>query len=85
MRSYVIEEELELLHVKKSQMRWFGHLVRMPLGLLPGKVFRARLSVGKTPEMLKRLSLPGGLGTTWNPPAGAGQSSWDEESLVFPA
>ncbi|TWW61046.1 hypothetical protein D4764_05G0011360 [Takifugu flavidus] len=30
-----------LLRVERSQMRWLGHLVRMPPGRLPGEVFRA--------------------------------------------
>ena len=46
VRSSVIREELGvdplLLRVERSQMRWFGHLVRMPPGRLPGEVFRAR-------------------------------------------
>ena len=46
VRSSVIREELGvdplLLRVEKSQMRWLGHLVRMPPGRLPGEVFRAR-------------------------------------------
>ncbi|KAK0134423.1 hypothetical protein N1851_030009 [Merluccius polli] len=48
VRSSVIREELGvdslLLHVERSQMRWLGHLVRMPPGSLPGEVFRARLA-----------------------------------------
>ncbi|KAK0133852.1 Non-ous end-joining factor 1 [Merluccius polli] len=46
VRSSVIREELGvdplLLRVERSQMRWLGHLVRMPPGRLPGEVFRAR-------------------------------------------
>jgi len=34
--------ELLLLPVKRSQLRWFGHLIRMPPGRLPLEVFRAR-------------------------------------------
>uniref|UniRef100_A0A8C6Q6A0 Reverse transcriptase domain-containing protein n=1 Tax=Nothobranchius furzeri TaxID=105023 RepID=A0A8C6Q6A0_NOTFU len=30
-----------LLRIERSQMRWFGDLVRMPPGCLPGEVFRA--------------------------------------------
>ena len=33
----------------KSQMRWLGHLVRMPPGRLPGEVFRAR-PTGRRPR-----------------------------------
>ena len=32
---------LFLVHVERSQLRWFGHLVRMPPGRLPREVFRA--------------------------------------------
>ncbi|TWW57106.1 hypothetical protein D4764_08G0010930 [Takifugu flavidus] len=45
VRSSDIREELGvgplLLRVERSQMRWHGHLVRMPPGRLPGEVFRA--------------------------------------------
>ncbi|TWW78199.1 hypothetical protein D4764_11G0003200 [Takifugu flavidus] len=45
VRSSAIREELRveslLLRVERSQMRWLGHLVRMPPGRLPGEVFRA--------------------------------------------
>ena len=53
VRSSVIREELGvdplLLRVEKSQMRWLGHLVRMPPGRLPGEVFRAR-PTGRRPR-----------------------------------
>lgn len=42
-RSSVIWEklrvELLLLHIEKSQLRWFSHLTRMPPGQLLGEVF----------------------------------------------
>ncbi|TWW71143.1 hypothetical protein D4764_17G0006260 [Takifugu flavidus] len=45
VRSSAIWEELGveplLLRIERSQMRWLGHLVRMPPGRLPGEVFRA--------------------------------------------
>ena len=45
VRSSAIREGLRveplLLHIERSQLRWFGHLTRMPPGRLPGKVFRA--------------------------------------------
>ncbi|GAA6082711.1 uncharacterized protein LOC111191400, partial [Tachysurus ichikawai] len=41
----VAREELRveplLLHIERSQLRWLGHLFRMPPGRLPGEVFRA--------------------------------------------
>uniref|UniRef100_A0AAQ4PNU2 Reverse transcriptase domain-containing protein n=1 Tax=Gasterosteus aculeatus aculeatus TaxID=481459 RepID=A0AAQ4PNU2_GASAC len=52
-RSSAIREELGveplLLCVKRSQLRWFGHLVRMPPGRLPREVFQAR-PAGKRPR-----------------------------------
>ncbi|KAK0135268.1 TATA box-binding protein-associated factor RNA polymerase I subunit A [Merluccius polli] len=53
VRSSVIREELGvdplLLRAERSQMRWLGHLVRMPPGRLPGEVFRAR-PTGRRPR-----------------------------------
>lgn len=52
VRSSDILEELGvkslLLCVKRTQPRWFGHLVRMPPGRLPGEVFRA-CPTGRSP------------------------------------
>ncbi|TWW62404.1 hypothetical protein D4764_04G0010510 [Takifugu flavidus] len=59
LRSSAIQEELGveplLLRVERSQMRWLGHLVRIPPGRLSGEVFRACPSVPKTPH-LKELN-----------------------------
>ncbi|KAK7916510.1 hypothetical protein WMY93_012271 [Mugilogobius chulae] len=45
VRSSVTREELGveplLLHIERGQLRWLGHLYRMPPGRLPGEVFRA--------------------------------------------
>uniref|UniRef100_A0A672FD98 Reverse transcriptase domain-containing protein n=1 Tax=Salarias fasciatus TaxID=181472 RepID=A0A672FD98_SALFA len=45
VRSSVTREELRveplLLHIERGQLRWLGHLFRMPPGRLPGEVFRA--------------------------------------------
>ena len=53
VRSSVIREGLGveplLLRIERSQMRWLGHLVRMPPGRLPGEVFRAR-PTGRRPR-----------------------------------
>uniref|UniRef100_A0A8C6PEH1 Nucleobindin 2a n=1 Tax=Nothobranchius furzeri TaxID=105023 RepID=A0A8C6PEH1_NOTFU len=38
-----------LLHIERSQLRWLGHLVRMPPGRLPGEVFRTR-PTGRRPK-----------------------------------
>uniref|UniRef100_A0AAV2MIF0 Reverse transcriptase domain-containing protein n=1 Tax=Knipowitschia caucasica TaxID=637954 RepID=A0AAV2MIF0_KNICA len=53
LRSSVTREELGveplLLHVERNQLRWLGHLFRMPPGRLPGEVFRAR-PTGRRPR-----------------------------------
>uniref|UniRef100_A0A8C6LTA7 Reverse transcriptase domain-containing protein n=1 Tax=Nothobranchius furzeri TaxID=105023 RepID=A0A8C6LTA7_NOTFU len=53
VRSSVIREglgvDLLLLHIERSQLRWLGHLVRMPPGCLPGEVFWAR-PTGRRPK-----------------------------------
>ncbi|KAK0144601.1 putative uncharacterized transposon-derived protein F52C9.6 [Merluccius polli] len=53
VRSSVIREELRvdplLLRIERSQMRWLGHLVRMPPGCLPDEVLRAR-PTGRRPR-----------------------------------
>ncbi|TWW53707.1 hypothetical protein D4764_0113540, partial [Takifugu flavidus] len=58
MRSSAIREKLRveplLLRVERNQMRWLGHLVRMPSGRLPGEVFRECPS-GRRPPGRPRL------------------------------
>ncbi|KAK3558314.1 hypothetical protein QTP86_014701, partial [Hemibagrus guttatus] len=53
VRSSVTREELGveplLLHIERGQLRWLGHLFRMPPGRLPGEVFRA-CPTGKRPQ-----------------------------------
>ncbi|KAK3557834.1 hypothetical protein QTP86_003172 [Hemibagrus guttatus] len=53
VRSSVTREELGveplLLHIERGQLRWLGHLFWMPLGRLPGEVFRA-CPTGKRPR-----------------------------------
>ncbi|KAK3547561.1 hypothetical protein QTP86_024709 [Hemibagrus guttatus] len=53
VRSSVTRKELGveplLLHIERGQLRWLGHLFRMPLGRLPGEVFRA-CPTGKRPR-----------------------------------
>ncbi|KAK3559081.1 hypothetical protein QTP86_002998 [Hemibagrus guttatus] len=53
VRSSVTQEELGveplLLHIERGQLRWLGHLFRMPPGRLPGEVFRA-CPTGKRPR-----------------------------------
>ncbi|KAJ7999278.1 hypothetical protein DPEC_G00213770 [Dallia pectoralis] len=59
VRSSVIREELGVeplfLCVERSQLRWFGHLVRMPPGRLPREVFQAR-PAGRRPRGRPRTS-----------------------------
>uniref|UniRef100_A0AAY5JVS7 Reverse transcriptase domain-containing protein n=1 Tax=Esox lucius TaxID=8010 RepID=A0AAY5JVS7_ESOLU len=49
VRSSVTREEHRveplLLHIERGQLRWLGHLFRMPPERLPGKVFRSRPTV----------------------------------------
>ena len=58
VRSSVIREELKveplLLRIERSQLRWLGHLVRMPPGRLPGEVFRA-CPTGRRPRGRPRM------------------------------
>ncbi|KAK3537288.1 hypothetical protein QTP70_006984 [Hemibagrus guttatus] len=53
VRSSVTWEELGveplLLRIERGQLRWLGHLFRMPPGRLPGEVFRA-CPTGKRPR-----------------------------------
>ncbi|KAK3533936.1 hypothetical protein QTP70_034935, partial [Hemibagrus guttatus] len=53
VRSSVTWEELGveplLLHIERGQLRWLGHLFRMPPGCLPGEGFRA-CPTGKRPQ-----------------------------------
>ncbi|KAI3372636.1 hypothetical protein L3Q82_023109 [Scortum barcoo] len=54
------------------ELRWLGHLFRMPPGRLPREVFQAcptgRRPPGKTQDTLERLCLSAGLGTPRGPP-----------------
>ncbi|TWW63621.1 hypothetical protein D4764_03G0006290 [Takifugu flavidus] len=63
VRSSAIREELGveplLLRVERSQMRWLGHLVRMPPGCLPGAVF-----TGHVPPLGDPREDPGHVGET---------------------
>ncbi|KAF7652090.1 hypothetical protein LDENG_00101950 [Lucifuga dentata] len=62
-----------LLCIERSQLKWFGHLIRMPPGRLPREDFQAHPTgkrPGKTQDMLEGLHLPAGLGKPWSPPGG---------------
>ncbi|KAI3369110.1 hypothetical protein L3Q82_026075, partial [Scortum barcoo] len=75
--------------IERSQLRWLGHLFRMPPGRLPREVFQAcptrEEASGKTQDTLERLCLSAGLGTPRGPPGRAGGSVWGEGSLGISA
>ena len=79
VRNSVIREglgvELQLLCVERSQLRWFGHLVRMPPGRFPREVFQA-CPAGRRPRGRSRIRWRDyisntGLGTPRDPPVRA--------------
>ncbi|KAI3368720.1 hypothetical protein L3Q82_025415 [Scortum barcoo] len=83
VRSSVIREELGveplLLRIERSQLRWLGHLFRMPPGRLPREVFQAcptgrrpREDPGHAGETMS-LSWPGNASGS---PGRAGGSVW---------
>ncbi|XP_048857101.1 uncharacterized protein LOC125724452 [Brienomyrus brachyistius] len=80
VRSSVIREGLRveplLLRIERSQMRWLGHLIRMPPGRLPGEVFRAcptgRRPRGRPREYAGEIMSPGWPGNA----SGSPQRSW---------
>ncbi|KAK3517255.1 hypothetical protein QTP70_001470 [Hemibagrus guttatus] len=84
VRSSVTREELGveplLLHIERGQLRWLGHLFRMPPGRLPGEVFREE-APGKTQDTLERLCVSAGLGTPRGPSGRAEGSVWGEGVL----
>ncbi|KAK3509762.1 hypothetical protein QTP70_008395 [Hemibagrus guttatus] len=78
VRSSVTREELRveplLLHIERGQLRWLGHLFRMPPGPwggVPGMPHREE-APGKTQDTLERLCLSAGLGTPRGPSGRAG-------------
>jgi len=63
-----------LLRVKRSQLKWFGHLIRMPPGRLPLEVFQARPTGRRRrgrPRTGWRDYISSGLGTPLDLPEGA--------------
>ncbi|KAI3355034.1 hypothetical protein L3Q82_017853, partial [Scortum barcoo] len=86
VRSSVTREELGvepplLLHIERSQLRWLGHLYRMPPGRMrhvpPGG------DPGKTQDTLGRICLSAGLATPRNPAGRAGGSVWDIRQVLL--
>uniref|UniRef100_A0A8D3C086 Reverse transcriptase domain-containing protein n=1 Tax=Scophthalmus maximus TaxID=52904 RepID=A0A8D3C086_SCOMX len=87
VRSSVIREELGveplLLCVERSQLRWFGHLVRMPPGRLPWEVFQAR-PAGKRPRGRPRTRWRDYISTLawerlWIPQSDLVNVAWERE------
>ncbi|KAK3525946.1 hypothetical protein QTP70_011037 [Hemibagrus guttatus] len=77
VRSSVTREELGveplLLHIKRGQLRWLGHLFRMPPGRLPGEVFRA-CPTGKRPRGRPRTRWRDYVSRlAWGKPRGLGE------------
>ena len=72
----------------RLNLRWLGHLVRMPPGRLPGEVpgtSHWEETPGKTQDTLERLCLSAGLGTPRGPPGRAGGSGRGQGCLGFSA
>lgn len=65
---------------ERSQLRWLGHLFRMPSGGVPC-VSNREEAPNETKDMLERPCLSAVLGAPQNPPGRAGGSVWGEGSL----
>jgi len=80
VRSSDIRRELGveplLLHVERSQLRWFGHLIRMPPGRLPFEVFDWEETPEQSQNTLEGLYISSDLGTPRDAPGGAGECCW---------
>ena len=97
VRRSAIQEELGveplLLCVERSQLRWFGHLIRMPTGRLPREVFLAP-PTGRRPRGRPRtrwrrvergLYLLSGLGVPGDSPVRVSRCGWGKGSLGLAA
>ncbi|KAI3364724.1 hypothetical protein L3Q82_010853, partial [Scortum barcoo] len=77
-----------LLHIERSQLRWLGHLFRMPPGRLPREVFQA-CPTGRRPRGRPRTRWRDYVSQlAWEhpgPPGRAGGSVWGEGSLGISA
>lgn len=67
VRSRTVERLL--LHIKRSQSRWIGHLIRK--------------CPAQTQTTLEGLHIPSGLGTCWDPAGGTGGCGWAEGHLCY--
>ena len=76
VRSSAIQEEFGveplLLRAERSQIRWFGHLVMMPLGRLPDKVFGTRSTGRRSPERPRNGWKDYVSRLAWDPPGRTG-------------
>ncbi|KAI3355014.1 hypothetical protein L3Q82_004559 [Scortum barcoo] len=77
VRSSVTREELGveplLLRIERSQLRWLGHLFRMPPGRLPREVFQA-CPTGRRPRGRPRTRWRNYVSLGW--PGNASGSPW---------
>lgn len=63
---HLVVAQVELLHVKVFQLRWFRHLIRMPPFSSPlGKSNWEEILL-QTHNLLKELCIPSGQETPWN-------------------
>lgn len=73
-------EEPLFLCVKRRQLRWFEHLIRVPPEHLPLEVFWAHPTARDPridPEHARgTVNILPGRGTPWYPPRGAGKHCW---------
>lgn len=94
VRSLKIQEgfrvDPQLLHIEWSEVRWFGHLIRIPPWQLPLVVYQAWPAgwrpCEQTQDLLKGLDLQAGLGAVGdlNEPAGDGEASLFSQLLPWP-
>ncbi|KAI3359537.1 hypothetical protein L3Q82_013940, partial [Scortum barcoo] len=80
VRSSVIREELGveplLLRIERSQLRWLGHLFRMPPGRLPREVFQA-CPTGRRPRGRPRTRWRDYVSRlAWETPRRSPRKSW---------
>lgn len=66
--------ELAVLHIKKSQLRWFRNLTRTPSGWGVSGLSHQKKSPGQTQNMLETLDLVVKLATPW-----CSQTSWRKQ------
>ncbi|KAI3361870.1 hypothetical protein L3Q82_002194 [Scortum barcoo] len=94
VRSSVTREELGveplLLRIERSQLRWLGHLFRMPPGRLPREVFLGKHvppggGLGEDPGHAGETMSLGWPGNASGSPGRAGGSVWGEGSLGISA